>query len=442
MKRYAENHKFYAEFTKVDPDERIVSGYASTEALDSQNEIVTRSAMEAALPDWLKFGNIREMHQPSAVGVAMKAHFDDKGLLIEAHIVDDSAWKKVKAGVYKGFSIGGNVKGRDKANKSIITQLNLTEISIVDRPANPEALFDVWKLADGNATTEATEGDANPKEKPDEAAKGMFGVGRLAGILQEIQNAAQDAEWEAEFERDGSNMPDALKTWLKTGGQLLVQMATEETAEMTEDETTDVEVIALANAAADLAKGGKRNSKADQKKLNDAHDAIVSAGADCGSSMKGDNTGDLTKAAEELSMIKGDLSRAHDDLAKAATDLAEALVKVTEGQDTLAAMTKSRDETTASLIALGKSLETTSAERDDFAKRNETLDADLAAMTATADALKAEVEKLKAAPEPMKGKLLAVAKGDDIAADDRAALVTASPAPAVQQERWFSARPQ
>ena len=62
--------RLYAKITKVDAAERMVFGYASTEALDSQGEIVKREALEAALPDYMRFANIREMHQPSAVGVA------------------------------------------------------------------------------------------------------------------------------------------------------------------------------------------------------------------------------------------------------------------------------------------------------------------------------------------------------------------------------------
>ncbi len=442
MKRYAANPKFYAEITKVDADERIVSGYASTEALDSQNEIVTRAALEGALPGWLKFGNIREMHQPSAVGVAVKAHFDDVGLLLEAHIVDDAAWKKVTAGVYKGFSIGGRVKGRDKANKAIITDMDLTEISLVDRPANPEALIDVWK-ADGVQPADPAAAGAQ-----DGAAveKGMYGVGTLADILTQIQYAAQDAEWEKQIEGDASTIPDKLKEWLKTGGQLLVQMAAEETAEMTDDEPT-VEIIALAAAAADIAKGGKRNSKGDQKKLNDAHDAVVAAGADCGA-MKHDATADLAKAADELVGSKGDLMKTQEDLSKAGVDLADAsgrLAKaesdVAEKQTALDAITKSRDETEALLSALGKSLDTVTAERTVLAKRNETLAADLAALTTTADALKAEVEKLKAAPEPMKGKLLAVGKGAEVIdATAASPAAVAKSAASEAEDRWFSAR--
>lgn len=139
--------RFYWPIAKVDTEQRMVWGYASTEALDEQGEIVKREALEAALGDYMRFANIREMHQPSAVGVAKEAAVDDRGLYLAAKIVDDEAWDKVVQGVYKGFSIGGRVMARDPADRSVITGLALTEISVVDRPANPEAVFDCWKAA-------------------------------------------------------------------------------------------------------------------------------------------------------------------------------------------------------------------------------------------------------------------------------------------------------
>lgn len=132
---------------KVDREQRLVYGYASTEARDSQGEIVTRAAIEAALPAYMEYANIREMHQLSAVGVVKSAGLDDKGLLLEAKVVDDAAWEKVREGVYKGLSIGGRVTKRDALNKAIITGVDLTEISLVDRPANPEALIAAYKAA-------------------------------------------------------------------------------------------------------------------------------------------------------------------------------------------------------------------------------------------------------------------------------------------------------
>ncbi len=135
----------YGSIQKVDSEQRIVYGYASTETVDSSGEIVKKSAIEEALEDYLSWGNVREMHALSAVGKTVEASVDDVGLFIGAHIVDDAAWKKVKAGVYNGFSIGGKVLARDPKNRKIVTKVLLNEISIVDRPCNPDAKFDIWK---------------------------------------------------------------------------------------------------------------------------------------------------------------------------------------------------------------------------------------------------------------------------------------------------------
>src|SRR6266849_3839466 len=139
--------RFYWPIAKVDAEQRMVWGYASTEAEDDQGETVTREALAAALPDYMRFANIREMHQPSAIGVAKEAAIDDKGLYLAARIVDDEAWRKVTEGVYKGFSIGGRVTDRDRAQKHVITGVELMEISLVDRPANPEAVIELYKAA-------------------------------------------------------------------------------------------------------------------------------------------------------------------------------------------------------------------------------------------------------------------------------------------------------
>ena len=96
------------------------------------------------------------MHRPSAVGVAKEAAIDDRGLYLAAKIVDDEAWEKVVQGVDKGFSIGGRVMARDPtAPRSVITGLALTEISVVDRPANPEAVFDCWKASGGDESRQS-----------------------------------------------------------------------------------------------------------------------------------------------------------------------------------------------------------------------------------------------------------------------------------------------
>jgi len=129
-------------FTKVDKKKRMVYGYVSTETEDAQGEIVEKKAIRSAWDDYMKFANIREMHQPSAVGVTKEYMHDDKGTWIGAKIVDKNAWEKVLEAVYKGFSIGGRVL--EKIGNRI-RKIKLSEISLVDRPANPDAVFTMIK---------------------------------------------------------------------------------------------------------------------------------------------------------------------------------------------------------------------------------------------------------------------------------------------------------
>ena len=125
-----------------------VYGIATSEAVDEQGEIVRAAAMRAAMPDYMRFPALREMHQLSAAGTTLEAEVCEDGMTrIVAHVVDPVAVAKVKNNVYRGFSIGGRVTQRDAGNPNIITGLVLNEISLVDRPADPEAVFDIWKAS-------------------------------------------------------------------------------------------------------------------------------------------------------------------------------------------------------------------------------------------------------------------------------------------------------
>lgn len=122
----------------------IVSGYASTPTKDSDGEIVTLNAIKKALPDYMKWRNIREMHQLKAVGKAQQANIDTKGLWLSARISDPVAVQKCVDEVYQGFSIGGRKLDTD-GNK--VKEIELTEISVVDRPANPDCRIALAKSA-------------------------------------------------------------------------------------------------------------------------------------------------------------------------------------------------------------------------------------------------------------------------------------------------------
>jgi len=160
--------------TKVDKERRVVSGFASLDNLDKQDDIVTA---EASMDAFAKFrGNIREMHQPLAVGkmVSFKAdkYFDPEskkfynGVFVSAYVSKGAqdTWEKVLDGTLTGFSIGGRMNKWDdgydeKSDKAIriIKQYDLVELSLVDSPANQFANIVSVEKVDGVDVIKADE---------------------------------------------------------------------------------------------------------------------------------------------------------------------------------------------------------------------------------------------------------------------------------------------
>ena len=166
-----DNVRLSMPLTKVDEGRRIVSGFASLDNLDKQDDIVTT---EASMEAFAKFrGNIREMHQPSAIGKMIsfkeEKYFDPetkkfyKGVFVSAYISKGAqdAWEKVLDGTYTGFSIGGRMNKWDdaydeKSDKTIrvIKEYDLIELSLVDSPANQFAnIMSVEKVDGVNTIT-------------------------------------------------------------------------------------------------------------------------------------------------------------------------------------------------------------------------------------------------------------------------------------------------
>jgi phage head maturation protease len=144
---------FFAPLRKVedaDDGSIIVTGIASTEDRDAHGEMILASAIKKALPAYKKYPAIREMHGLNAAGRAIEIDVDDDGVTtVVAHVVDPNAVRKVKSGTYAGFSVGGKVVKRDKDDKTIITEILLAEISLVDRPSNGAAAITMWKIDAG-----------------------------------------------------------------------------------------------------------------------------------------------------------------------------------------------------------------------------------------------------------------------------------------------------
>ena len=144
-------------FAKVDEAKRLVSGYATLDNIDTQGDVVLAEASAKAFAR--ARGNIREMHQPIAVGRMVDFREDEffatdpdtgegkfyRGIFVTARVSEgaEDTWKKVLDGTLTGFSIGGEIN--DATNEFVkeagrtvrfIKDYDLVELSLVDNPAN------------------------------------------------------------------------------------------------------------------------------------------------------------------------------------------------------------------------------------------------------------------------------------------------------------------
>ena len=315
--------KLYAEIAKMEAqDDGTVKvwGYASSEAVDSDGEIIAAEAMKAAIPDYMKFGAVREMHGSNAAGTAIEINVEDDGrTFFGAHIVDPIAVTKVKTGVYKGFSIGGSVTARDELNKSQITGLKLTEISLVDRPANPDAVFTCFKADKPKDEEEATDKDDEPADKADETpaddAEKADGdkkdeAEKSASVeLSESEIAILKAVLaKAEKPKDE---PVAKSMWqVKSLADVLMSLKwlIEDAAYDNIDETV---IAQIKESAGSLAESLKALAASEADKLVD------------GLAAKADKSDDLAKAesVDELAKAQDALKKSNDALAKAQAEI-------------------------------------------------------------------------------------------------------------------------
>ncbi|MBJ8472545.1 HK97 family phage prohead protease [Acinetobacter pittii] len=329
----------------------IVEGVASTEDEDSDKEIVKADAMRSAIPDYMKFGAVREMHQPLAAGTALEINVDDNNITtLKAHIVDSEAIKKVKTGVYKGFSIGGSVTKRDDLNKSIVTGIQLVEISLVDRPANPSAVITCYK-ADGLSPAE--------ENAIDPLTKSMGDVKEMANVLQDIMWLIYSVKDESRWRGDDSPIPEQLRAWIESGAEIFSTMAQEEVATM----VTRANEICKAEGCENLRKAEVIVSHPTKAEL-DAIRQTIEKCAEQLSNIKVYSPEDAAQAQIEKGTDAGELKKVTDDLTLAKASLA----KVEQERDTLqkrvTELEKQPETPKAALMNLSKAEDTSVIKKD------------------------------------------------------------------------------
>lgn len=146
----------YADILKYDDNgdgTLTVYGKATDDSVDIDQQICDPAWLSKAMPDWfMSGGNIREQHSNIAAGVAKEYEAKSDGHYISALVVDPVSVKKVQNRVLRGFSIGIKsprvVMDKKAANGRIIDG-QIVEVSLVDRPANPNCQLVLAKSING-----------------------------------------------------------------------------------------------------------------------------------------------------------------------------------------------------------------------------------------------------------------------------------------------------
>lgn len=160
--------------SKVDVEKRLVQGWASIDNIDQHRDLVDSEASRKAFSEFR--GNIREQHDEKKAAGRLVNFTEDtvydpkedkfyQGVYVTAYVSKGAqdTWEKVLDGTLSGFSIGGNVL---EAQNDIdadgnpfrrVTKYLLTELSLVDNPANHLANVDSFVKVIGVAESDADE---------------------------------------------------------------------------------------------------------------------------------------------------------------------------------------------------------------------------------------------------------------------------------------------
>jgi hypothetical protein len=384
--------------TKVDKERRVVSGFASLDNLDKQDDIVTA---EASMDAFAKFrGNIREMHQPLAVGkmVSFKAdkYFDPdskkfyNGVFVSAYVSKGAqdTWEKVLDGTLTGFSIGGRMNKWDdgfdeKSDKAIriIKQYDLIELSLVDSPANQFANIVSVEKVDG---VDIVKGDETVLEN-------VF-YDKESGIVMVSENESELSPTTGEqmanigfVEKTDNEKTDMIKFLVDSAKGINTSKINKEVQPMTKSKTqvekTDVieDVVvapeAVAEVTEEIAKAEEVEATEVAKTDDVAAEEIVKA--------------EDAEAVETVVEAVVEVSKSEEVIAEAVTEMKNTLesafsdlvstVKSLQAEVELLKSSKVDVDTVKdSFVAVAKDIAAVSNEFNEFGKRVDAVEADTA----------------------------------------------------------------
>jgi hypothetical protein len=397
-----DNLRLSMPLTKVDKERRIVSGFASLDNVDKQDDIVTA---EASLDAFARFrGNIREMHQPSAVGkmVSFKEdkYFDPetktmyKGVFVSAYISKGAqdAWEKVLDGTYTGFSIGGRMNKWDdaydeKSDKSIrvIKEYDLVELSLVDSPANQFANIVSVEKVDG---IDVIKGDETVLEN-------VF-WDKESGLVMVSENEAEVSPTTGEpmanigfVEKTDVEKTNMIKFLVDSAKGIntskinkeenLMAKATKQTEEIVEKTDVVVENVEVAPEADQVVEAvAEEVTKADEAPVADAIAEPVAEEVAKSDDVVAEPVAEATEVSKSDEAVVDSIAEIKNTLESAFSDLVST-VKSLQAEVELLKSSKVDVETAkSSFEAVAKDIATAAVEFNEFGKRVDAIEADTA----------------------------------------------------------------
>jgi hypothetical protein len=396
-----ENLRLSMPFSKVDKERRTVSGFASLDNIDKQDDIVTA---EASMDAFAKFrGNIREMHQPLAVGkmVDFKAekYFDPEskkfysGVFVSAYVSKGAqdTWEKVLDGTLSGFSIGGRMNKWDdgfdeKSDKAIriIKQYDLIELSLVDSPANQFANIVSVEKVDG---VDVFKADATVLEN-------VF-YDRESGIVQISENESEVSPTTGNamenigfVEKTDNEKTTMIKFLVDSAKGINTSKINKEVQPMTKSKTqvekTDVleDVMVAPEADASIAEVIEEVAKAEEVETTDVVKADEVVAEEIAKAEDAEAVETVTEAVVEVSkseeVIADAVTEMKNTLESAFSDLVSTVKSLQAEVELLKSSKVDVDTVKDSFTAVAKDIATVSSEFNEFGKRVDAVEADTA----------------------------------------------------------------
>ncbi len=403
-------------FTKVDVERRTVSGFATLDNIDKQADIVTT---EASVTAFSKFrGNIREMHQPVAVGKMVNfkedKYFDPdtkkfySGVYVSAYISKGAqdTWEKVLDGTLSGFSIGGKMNswddGYDEKIDSpirIIKDYDLVELSLVDNPANQFANILSIEKVDGVDVLKGIDVDVEIENVFWDKESGLVTVSQNESELSPL--TGKEMENIGFVEKTDDEKTNMIKFLVDSAKGINTSKMTKEVSPMTDETTNLEEVVEKSEEVAPEAdaaesdiekkehyedKGAKDKKMKDEESMESEEDKKMEHDEDEEEEVKKgkhDKKGapeDHSEESEEVSksdeaIVTETVADIKNTLTSAFSDLAETIKSLNEQ---VSELKKSMSGITEDVTAAKQDLQSATEKFDEFGKRVDAVEQDTA----------------------------------------------------------------